>query len=161
MSLRRKRFSRLLLAAVGLMLACAVSARAQLACTVSTTGLAFGRYVSASRVPDDASGSISVSCTAATPTTLAYSIGLFATKGASSAPVMRSASGRLGYQLYADPARTEVWGDGASGRTVSFAAGLPAGRSNVQRFTVYGRIPPGQSVPPGSYQDQVVITLSY
>ncbi|MGH7067217.1 MAG: Csu type fimbrial protein [Acetobacteraceae bacterium] len=151
----------MLLTAAGLLIASGVSGRAQLACSVSTTGVSFGRYAGASRVPDDATGSITVSCTAETRATLAFSIGLIATAGAGSARVMRSASGRLAYQLYADSARTEIWGDGASGRMVSFAAAVPAGRSNVQRFTVYGRIPPRQSVPPGTYQDQVVITLNY
>jgi len=140
--------------------AAAVSARAQVACSVSSTGVDFGRYDGTSRVPDDATGSITVVCTAHGPSALAYSIGLIGTQGSAAERVMNFAARRLIYQLYRDPARTELWAD-AAGQTVSFAGSLAAGHASVQHFTVYGRIPARQIVAPGTYQDQVVVALTY
>lgn len=137
-----------------------VPARAQLVCSVSSTGVQFGPYVASSRVPDQATGSITVTCPGSSAARVAYSIGLVGTSGPAAAQEMRSAAHRLIYQLYRDPARSEPWTD-VAGETVSFAANLAAGRASVEHFTVYGRIPPGQEAPPGTYQDQIVVTLTY
>lgn len=142
------------------LLALPVPAEAQLACSVSTTGVNFGRYDATSRVADDATGSVTVVCNTRGAATLAYSVGLIGTVGPNAARDLSSGAGRLAYQLYRDPARTEPWADTA-GEMVSFAASLAIGHASVQHFTVYGRIPPRQSVPPGAYQDEIVVTLTY
>jgi spore coat protein U domain-containing protein, fimbrial subunit CupE1/2/3/6 len=75
---------------------------------------------------------------------------------------MQFAGAKLSYQLYADPAHTVIWGNGtAGGRVMTYAAPLPHGRTSTQRFTVFGRIPPGQNVPVGTYRDSVVVVLTY
>ena len=38
----------------------------------------------------------------------------------------------------------------------AFVAGI-----NVRNYPVYGRIPGGQAVPPGSYSDTLIVTLTY
>jgi spore coat protein U domain-containing protein, fimbrial subunit CupE1/2/3/6 len=139
-----------------------IPARAQIACSVATAGVSFGRYSAMARSPTDASGSIEVVCTASTDATLAYSIALVGKGGTVTARAMQSAAARLSYQLYTDPAHTVIWGNGAAGgRVVTYAAPLAHGRTSTQRFTVFGRIQPGQNVPPGTYRDSVVVVLTY
>lgn len=65
----------------------------------------------------------------------------------------------LAYNLYTDAGRSLIWGDGSTGSVLSGSLG--AGTSS-NSHTFYGRIPGGQnSVPPGSFSDQLVITLEY
>jgi spore coat protein U-like protein len=64
----------------------------------------------------------------------------------------------LRYNLYVDAARRRVWGDGDSGGTARIT-GQSDGRKAVS-FTIYGRIPDGQSVRQGSYRDSVKVSVS-
>jgi spore coat protein U-like protein len=59
----------------------------------------------------------------------------------------------LHHQLYQDAARSQVWGDQGDALTISSTAD---GDATVD---VYGEIGAGQSVPPGTYRDTVLITL--
>ena len=84
-------------------------------------------------------------------------------KGTSStyAPrVLTNGGSTLAYNLYTSNARNQVWGDGTGGSqtvTSNFIALL----SLDQTTTVYGRIPAGQNVPPGSYSDTVLVTVIF
>lgn len=154
----------LLLGALG-----AMDARAS-SCTVSTTPLAFGAYTSPGGARVDSSASVVVTCT---PTylllacTTAYTLSL--SNGAVGSPgnrQMAAGAGRLQYGLFSDAARSTPWGDGgASGGTVggSITTGLLSllCLPGVRNHTVYGRLPASQSVPAGSYVDQVVLTITY
>ena len=62
----------------------------------------------------------------------------------------------LQYNLYTDPARTEIWGDGQFGVTVP-----GAGNGTTQSFPVYGRVFPGQVVPSGPYSDYIQVTVLF
>lgn len=64
----------------------------------------------------------------------------------------------LRYNLYVDPARQRVWGDGESGGT-AVITGQSDGRKAVT-YTIYGRIPNGQSVRTGRYHDSVKVSVS-
>ena len=64
----------------------------------------------------------------------------------------------LRYNLYVDPARQRVWGDGESGGTARIA-GESDGRKAVT-YTIYGRIPGRQSVRTGHYHDSVKVSVS-
>jgi spore coat protein U-like protein len=69
---------------------------------------------------------------------------------------MVSGPDSLGYNLYTDAARTQVWGDFFNGGTIQVApAGTPA------RLDVYGRIPAGQNVATGSYTDSITVTFFF
>jgi spore coat protein U-like protein len=154
----------LLLGALG-----AMDARAS-SCTVSTTPLAFGAYTSPGGARVDSSASVVVTCTptylllaCTTAYTLSLSNGVVGTPGDRQ---MAAGTGRLRYGLFSDAARSIPWGDGgASGSKVggSISTGLLSllclqGKRN---HTVYGRLPASQSVPAGSYADQVVLTITY
>ena len=62
----------------------------------------------------------------------------------------------LNYNLYRDPARTQIFGDGSAGTAA--ASGSCTGACAVN---VHGRIFGGQLVPGGTYRDDVVVTLSF
>src|SRR5205823_2483703 len=72
---------------------------------------------------------------------------------------MTSGSDLLNYALYTDSARTTVWGDGAGGTTALIS---DTGTGSAQSKTIYGRVPSGQtSLPAGSYDDTVAVTVTY
>lgn len=130
-------------------------------CRIAATPILFGAYDTFAEFPLDGTGEILVTCAGAGP-------------GAAPAPLIRLASGVasagsssprrmlpamppsgaafLAYQLYRNPTRTEVWGDGTGNTFVQTGDG---------RQIVYGRIPPRQSVPPGTYSDTVIVTVEW
>ncbi|NNC64112.1 MAG: spore coat protein U domain-containing protein [Gammaproteobacteria bacterium] len=64
------------------------------------------------------------------------------------------------YNLYSNPARTLVWGDGTGGSLTVFRSKPRPGRQNFS-LPVYGRIPPTQSVSPGLYSDDIIVTIVF
>jgi spore coat protein U-like protein len=61
----------------------------------------------------------------------------------------------LNYNLYQNSGKTTIWGNSTStGVTVT-------GTGTEESTSVYGEIPAGQSVPAGSYTDNVIATVTY
>ena len=61
----------------------------------------------------------------------------------------------LAYHLYSNTDRTTVWGNtDATGKGVT-------GTGSVVTTTVYGRIPKSQVVGAGTFQDSVLVTVTY
>lgn len=63
----------------------------------------------------------------------------------------------LAYNLFVDPARTRVWGDGVHAGTTTLGGSVD-GRQRVD-LVVYGRVYGRQSARPGAYADTVAITV--
>lgn len=64
----------------------------------------------------------------------------------------------LSYNLYTDPLRTIVWGDGSGGTTsITGAFALPGAIDH----TVYGRLPAQQNVGAGVYSDTITATIDF
>jgi spore coat protein U-like protein len=83
-------------------------------------------------------------------------------KGLSGSHAMASGADYLGYELYVDSARTQVWSPSfpvASGKFVK--SGTGTGGSGTDTVTVYGQVDAGQYVTPGSYTDTVTFTVNY
>lgn len=126
------------------------------ACVVAANNLTFGSYDPTSSAPKDASTSIAVTCTPGTIFTVALSQG-----AASGATVtdrqMVSGANRLRYGLFSDAARITNIGD-----TPGVDA-LPAITARVAPSvqSIFGRIPPQQTVPAGDYRDTVTVTVTY
>ena len=120
-------------------------------CVVTTTDVAFGRYdpVVANRTtPLDSQGAVTVTCTRGVAAAVALDQGQ---NGASGTPQMANGAARLPYALYADSGHTMParWG-------ISFVGGaLP------RTLAVYGRIPAGQNVGVGNYEDTVLVTVTF
>jgi spore coat protein U-like protein len=139
-------------AALFLLLA-AAPAWAQVCTGISTSPVSFGAY-DRNGGPLDATGTVSVTCDLDLP----FQVELTAGIGAAFNPrTMQHQSGpyQLAYNLFLDPARSVIWGDGTSGTQVYDGVGNGA----TLNVTVYGRIPASQSVGVGSYGDTVAATV--
>lgn len=130
-------------------------------CRIQVAPLAFGNYdpVGINRTqPLDASTTIEVTCTRGTISIVFMTLGRYANRIGGSTGSARGMLGPLGrlleYYLYRDASRTERWG--ASGLKLAAA---PSSAPRV--FTVFGRIVPGQDVPVGNYEDEVVVSLRF
>ena len=139
------------------LVACALALAAPVAhsagCSVSTLGLSFGNYDVFSALNDDITGTISVNC----PSSTSYSISLSSGFGTYTARAMTSGTNLLGYNLYLDPTRLTIWGDGSAGTGTVSGTGTGA----VVATPVYGRIPAGQNAYVGSYADVVIVTVTF
>ena len=128
-------------------------AEAAPACTISTTGVAFGTYDPTAATADDGVGSVTLDC-AKNQRNAVVAIGTGG-GGSYSNRRMTGTATNLPYNLYTNSGRTIVWGNGSSGTsTVTVQGGITA-------LTVYGRIPPQQNVRAGSYSDSVVVTVTF
>ncbi|MEM7045452.1 MAG: spore coat U domain-containing protein [Pseudomonadota bacterium] len=63
----------------------------------------------------------------------------------------------LKYNLFVDPGRRRVWGDGVSAGTQTIR-GESDGRRPLS-IPVYGLVPPRQSVLTGPYSDNLLVTI--
>jgi spore coat protein U-like protein len=129
-----------------------VTANVQPTCLISAAPLAFGNYTG---VLNNASSNLTVTCTNTTP----YNVGLDA--GATSGATvtnrsMLNGSTKLNYSIYQDAGRTSNWGN-----TVGTDTATGTGSGSAQTMTVYGQIPAGQYIAPGSYADTITASLTY
>ncbi|NOT41213.1 MAG: spore coat U domain-containing protein [Alphaproteobacteria bacterium] len=125
-------------------------------CTVSATNLAFGNYDASSGTPNDASSTVTTTCSNTTPYTVALNAG---TGSGATVALRRMTNGAntLSYTMYTTAGRTTVWGDG----TLSTVTQAGTGNGSGQALTVFGRVPTGQYVTAGSYTDTVTATVTY
>ena len=130
------------------------------ACTVSSTGVAFGAYDTRATGHDDSSGTISVACH---PSVGAPIVQLgTGQSGTYSTRAMSGGAWTLNYNLYVDATRTTIWGDGSGGSvSQTLSGGNVAGGERRFSRTVYGRIPARQNVGAGSYGDTIVMTVTF
>lgn len=138
-------------------------------CDVVATGVNFGVYDPFLPNPADSAGTITVTCVYVPPgtTNVNYSVVLSPGLNATSAMSRQMASGtsRLSYNVFEDPARSAVWGNGSSGTVLasgSMTVGPGVGNGiRTATHTVYGRIPGLQDALPGNYLDTLVLSLTY
>jgi len=138
-------------------------------CTAAATSVGFGIYDAASALPDDSTGTLTVSCTYTGPggtDEASYAVTLGSTNSPS--PETRwltTGAYRLYYNLYRNAARTEIWGNGTGGSYVVSGTLRPGpGVGNNTRsatYTVYGRVPAQQDAAVGNFSDTIVITLTF
>ncbi|HVY03664.1 MAG TPA: spore coat U domain-containing protein [Caulobacterales bacterium] len=132
-------------------------------CAVSAQDAAFGTYDPFSVAPADTAGQVSITCQAQVAVFFSYDIKLSSGAGAYAARRMASGAETLAYQLYTDPARTLVWGDGGAGTTfISNAYTLSISLlSRTDDFPVYARAPALQNAKPGAYSDTITVTVTF
>lgn len=147
----------LLVACIGLAATLAGCRQGQ-ACSVENVSVAFTVYDVYAKAPLDATGAIRYVCPAvdsAAPPALRISLGEAADGSFDRRMVQGQES--LRYNLYLDPPRTIVWGDGSRGTQAHTSSCC----ETVTTATIYGRIFPAQDVAAGSYQDSVVVTVEF
>lgn len=146
---------------LGVILLC-VPLSSQGACALAVANFAFGAYSPASYTALDATGNIGVSCDGIAGQAISYTVAINA--GSSGSFVSRKmiyGPYALNYNLYLNAARTTIWGDGHVGSGIVADGYASIAGTNVRNYTVYGRIPVNQAVPPGIYNDALIVTLTY
>ncbi len=117
--------------------------------SLSVTPLPFGNYTGAAL-------SFTATVTAKCDNGYAYIIGIGGgSSGNEASRTMRSGSNVLNFQIYSDAAHTSYWGSINPGNNYVNETGTGAN----QTFTIYGLVPAGQLVPPGSYSDSMITFL--
>ncbi len=124
-------------------------------CTLTTTTLAFGTYTPTGGILTG-STTVTPTCTTSTAWTLAFNAGS-TSGGTISQRLMANGAATLKYNLYTTSADTTLLGDGTSSSSTLTGTGTGA----AQATTIYGAIPAGQYVTPGSYSDTITATISY
>lgn len=126
-------------------------------CTITTTPVVFGSY-DVFETTDNVNGvgtltigGVGKACLNSYPVTLGTG-----QSGNYAARVMKDVSGAnsLYYNLYTNPARTIIWGDGNGGSSSVTAV------QNVP-LSVFGRISAGQDAAIGFYSDFITATVTY
>lgn len=145
------------------------SARAAAGCSIFSSTLNFGNYDVLSPAPTDSTTTILIICVRNPPPgneTISYTLSLSVGAGSYAARRLSNGPSTIQYNLYTSPAMTlaTVWGNGTGGSTV-VGATLPrlTGGNPIQlaTHTIYGRLPPGQDVPVGTYTGNVVLTMNW
>ena len=97
----------------------------------------------------DSTGTVSVQCTRGSGISVTFD------NGANASGAQRRMSGGtefLNYQLYIDAARTVIL-------TTGFITTAP--NTNPRTYTIFGRVPRGQSVAPNAYSDTVQTHVNF
>lgn len=128
-----------------------VTMSAHAACQVDTKPVTFGVVDVASR--NDSNGEIVLNCSMGT----SFAIGLSSNGSPNERSMAGPNGGRLAYDLFTDRTRATRWGDGGGGSEV---AGSSDGES-ASRFTIYGRVPSQNPVPPGAYSDVLTVSVVF
>lgn len=132
-------------------------------CSVSVSGLVFGVYDPTNTNAATASANIQTTCSVLLVSVISQ-IKVTLNTGGSGTYISRemtNGSGLLTYNLYQDAAHTIVWGDGSEGSqdlTNNYLIDLLGTTIN---HTIYGQMPAGQFVEPGSYSDTIVVTVEF
>lgn len=129
-----------------------VTATVEAGCEVNANPMNFGTH-GILNINVDAMADVDVRCTSTTD----YAIALGNGQNGSSATTRKMALGGdfIAYGLYSNPGRDAVFGSTA-GQTVE---GTGSGSSIAT--PVYGRVPPQDTPPAGTYKDVVVVSVIY
>ena len=144
-----------------LVAACIAPARSAVDCKFGVaSGVAFGNYDPFAGGATTSNGTLDFHCTGVGSGTVEATVDL--SKGSSPTYTPRTMLNGLtamNYNLYVDSFGLVIWGDGTGG---SFPYG-PFGVANNQTvtLTIYGQIPAGQDLPPGSYSDTITASVNF
>lgn len=129
-------------------------------CQVSLNPIDFGIYRPLQAVPLDVTGTITVRCMAQ-PGSYGVTIGSGGSGDFVARALTSGTGGTLIYNLYRDPARTQIWGDGSPSTFIVAGARTDRGRPTVTDHPVYGRVIAGQTPDPGTYVDNLLVTVLF
>ena len=123
------------------------------ACSLNVSGVNFGNYDYLNNAALHSTGNIFVNC----PSGVEYNIVLSANTGTSTQRIMGSGAHSLNYNLFSTANHAFVWGDATNGSV----AVSDSGTGDTINHVVYGRIPPHQNVPAGSYSDTITVVITF
>lgn len=128
-------------------------------CQLTISPLDYGIYSPGDTVSLDVTGNLDLRC-AGNAGSFMVTISPGA-NGGFSPRQMASGPYLMQYNLYSDPARSQIWGDG-TGDTSVVTGSKPANGPPVSfSFPIYGRIFPRQNVSPGLYADSLLVTVIF
>lgn len=130
-------------------------------CEVSSASIAFGVYDPTGSQPRDSNTSIQVTCSGSNET---VSFSLMATSGYGTFANRQALSGStsLGYNLFIDVGRTQIWGDGSAGTAIIQDSITITSTPVSKTYVIYGRIPGQQSsATAAAYTDDITVTMRY
>ncbi len=130
------------------------SAKVNSTCTVSVLPIDFGVIKSNSQ--NLQSTILSATCTKGTTFNISLSEGQSNDFNNRYMSLSNNADS-LKYNIYLDAFYTNILGDGNNGTSLLSDTGAGV----EQNYTIYGKIPTGQYVSPGSYSDLITATLFY
>lgn len=133
---------------------------AAIQCRVNVNPIHFGIYMPLSATPVDVIGSVDVRCMAQ-PGSFTVTFGPGSSGNALARRLSAGGGQFLNYNLFIDPARTQVWGDGSPPTFVMSGVRPVKGRPTFYNYPVYGRIFAGQPANPGLYSDNLVVTVLF
>ena len=136
-----------------------ISATVPESCAITAEPIAFGNYdpiVTHATEPLTTTGTLTVQCTMGTSATILLGQGANAAFGSTNSSPYRRLAGDGGGTLD----YTISKGGGIWGNTTDTGLSI-TGMGSSNDISVYLSIPPGQSVPVGTYTDTVVATVSY
>lgn len=127
-------------------------------CRIRSPGIDFGVYSALDPFPRMVTTQIDVDCRGGGAGAVRVTI----SPGHSGNPLDRTldqGNARLHYNLYIDPARRLVAGDGTTGTVALIPVFRSFGGRNL--FRIYAVIPPRQAVPAGDYADTLTIEVEF
>lgn len=155
----RQRTGRFALAALIFSLAASSPAFA-IQCRISVTPVNFGIYTPLTPLPVDVIGQLTVRCQAQ-PGTFSVSLGPGQSGSQLARTLTAGGASILNYNLYRDPARTQIWGDGTPPTFVVSGVRPNRGRPTFYNYPIYGRIFANQAPEPGIYGDNLLATVLF
>ncbi|UXN59967.1 spore coat protein U domain-containing protein [Phyllobacterium zundukense] len=105
--------------------------------------------------PRDQEGAVTVNCDKNTSYSL--KLGWGGQGDAGNTRNMANGSEKISYNLFSDKQRSVLWGDKDGGKVPSALTS----DGNKKTFPVYARVPTQKTPSPGTYTDNVVVTLEY
>lgn len=144
---------------LGALVSPAARAASITSCTVTATGVAFGTYTPLQAGSLDMNGSITITCTGVTGRN---TVTIDLSTGSSNSYLTRTLTAgtyTLNYNLYQDAADSEIWGNGTGGSTEASTTIRKAVPNAT--LTVYGAVAAAQDPAPGSYTDNITVSVNY
>ena len=129
-------------------------------CKLTVTPINFGLYMPMTPTPVDVVGDLTVRCQAQAGT-FSVMIGTGISGDQTARTMSSGGASLLFYNLYRDPARTEIWGDGIPPSFMVSGVRARKGRPTFFNLPVYGRIYANQAPHTGVYNDNLVVTVLF
>lgn len=129
-------------------------------CRIRLTPLSFGTYIPLAPAPVDVIGQLNVRC-GGQPGTFAVLMGPGISGNYSVRTLTAGGADLLNYNIYIDPARSQIWGDGTPPTFTVTGSRNRRGRPTRYSYPVYGRIFAGQAPNEGTYTDNLLTTVLF
>ena len=126
---------------------------------VVPTNINFGSYLPFSGVPVTGTSSFQFTCTPPAVATLMLSRGASATYSPRIMTRTTPPATTANYNLFMDAANTIIWGNGTGGTQFLTFPSTPGNKTDSG--TIYGTVPAGLDVRPGTYTDTIQATLDW